>query len=165
MNQLKFLSLLLALMAGCSTKHVTGIQNTKSNPSQNIDKNLILELVNNARSKGCQCGDTWYPKVQAVSWNNQLEYAAAEHSSDMYKKNYFSHNAPDGSNAGDRIKKSGYQWKQYGENIATGQSSEKQVVSGWLKSPGHCRNIMNRSFTEIGVGRSGNLWTMDLGSR
>ena len=162
MNQMKFLTLLVAFTAACTTRQVTGVQNTTTRSSQNIDKNLLLQLVNKARSTGCQCGETWYPKTSAVTWNNQLESAASEHSMDMYRKKYFSHNAPDGSNAGDRIKKAGYKWKLYGENIATGQTSEEQVVGGWLKSPGHCKNIMNNTFTEIGAGREGNLWTMVL---
>jgi len=165
MNQLKFLTLLIAFSTACTTQQATSVQNNSTKPSQNIDKNLLLQLVNKARSTGCQCGETWFPKTSPVSWNNQLESAAIEHSQDMFRKKYFSHNAPDGSNAGDRIKKSGYKWKLYGENIATGQTSEEQVVGGWLKSAGHCKNIMNSDFTEIGAGREGNLWTMVLARR
>ena len=53
--------------------------------------------MNEIRQKGCQCGDTYYYPVPALEWDDRLEAAALSHSVDMYKKNYFSHTAPDGS--------------------------------------------------------------------
>jgi uncharacterized protein YkwD len=44
----------------------------------------------------------------------------------------------------------GYRWSGIGENIASGQESVDQVMAGWLASPGHCANIMDRWFTEMG---------------
>ena len=66
----------------------------------------------------------------------------------------------------------GYPLAAGGENIAAGQRSPAQVVQGWMDSPGHCRNAMNPSFTETGLGhvevRDGNFghyWTQKFGSR
>jgi uncharacterized protein YkwD len=39
------------------------------------------------------------------------------------------------------------------------------VVDNWLKSPGHCKNIMNKAFKEVGVGRVGDYWTQNFGAR
>lgn len=130
-----------------------------------INKNLLLQLVNEVRKKGCRCGDTWYPGAQALAWNSQLEQAALVHSSDMYSNNYFSHAAQDGSRAGDRIDDVGYHWRTYGENIAFGYRSEKEVIQGWIKSPGHCKNIMNKAFREMGVSRVGDYWTQVFASK
>jgi len=130
-----------------------------------LNKKLMLQLVNEIREKGCQCGDTYYYPVPALEWNDQLEAAALAHSVDMYKKNYFSHTAPDGSRAGKRIEKAGYQWTAYGENIGSGYRREQEVVEGWLKSPGHCKNIMSRMYREMGVGRVGSLWTQAFAVR
>jgi uncharacterized protein YkwD len=47
----------------------------------------------------------------------------------------------------------------YGENIAFGQRSEREVMQGWLSSPGHCKNIMSKTFKEMGVSRVGDYWT------
>ena len=94
-----------------------------------------------------------------MSWNSQLEQAALTHSNDMYANNYFSHAAQDGSKAGDRIDDAGYRWRNYGENIAFGYRSEREVIRGWILSPGHCKNIMNKSFKEMGVSRVGDYWT------
>jgi uncharacterized protein YkwD len=38
-----------------------------------------------------------------------------------------------------------------GENIAAGQPTAEQVVAGWLKSAGHCANLMDPDFSEMGV--------------
>ncbi|MBA2746005.1 MAG: CAP domain-containing protein [Flavisolibacter sp.] len=137
----------------------------KPGTSSAINKNLVLELVNRARTNGCKCGDTYYYPVPALKWNSILEKAAFHHSVDMEQKKYFSHIAPDGSKAGKRIEKVGYKWKAYGENIASGYSTEAAVVEGWLKSPGHCKNIMNKMYKEMGMGRSGRYWTQNFGAK
>lgn len=124
-----------------------------------VNKKLLLQLINQVRQKGCKCGDTFYPVTTPLSWNTQLEQAALVHSNDMYANNYFSHAAKDGSKAGNRIDQAGYSWKTYGENIAFGYRRESEVVKGWLLSPGHCKNIMSKSFKEMGVARVGDYWT------
>ncbi len=130
-----------------------------------VNKEVVLKLVNDVRKKGCQCGDTYFYPVPELTWNTQLEEAAYKHSNDMYRKNFFSHVAPDGSKAGLRIERTGYKWKAYGENIASGYASEKEVVRGWIKSPGHCKNIMNKGFKEMGVARAGDYWTQEFGAK
>ena len=52
--------------------------------------------------------------------------------------------------------------KRMDENIANGYASEQSVMNGWLGSEGHCKNIMNGSFKEMGAGREGNYWTQIL---
>lgn len=130
-----------------------------------VNKSVLLQLVNDVRKKGCKCGDTYYRPVPAVVWNDKLATAAYSHSEDMYKNKFFSHVAPDGSKAGVRIKRAGYPWMAYGENIAMGYRTEKEVVQGWVESPGHCKNIMSNLFKEMGVARYGNYWTQEFGAR
>ena len=130
-----------------------------------INKTVLLQLVNRVRQSGCTCAGKYYPPVPPVQWNEQLEKAAQAHSQDMSAKKYFSHTAPDGSNGGVRIERAGYHWMAYGENIASGYKSEQEVIQGWLSSPGHCRNIMNKNYREMGVARAGNYWTQTFGAR
>ncbi|WP_066402342.1 CAP domain-containing protein [Flavisolibacter tropicus] len=130
-----------------------------------VNKTVLLQLVNDVRKKGCKCGDTYYGPAPAVKWNDQLATAAVSHSEDMYKNKFFAHVAPDGSNGGVRVKRAGYPWMAYGENIAAGYTSEKEVVKGWVESPGHCKNIMSKLYKEMGVGRFGNFWTQEFGAR
>lgn len=133
--------------------------------SSTVNKTVLLQLVNDARKKGCNCGGTYYAPAPALTWNDQLEKAAYNHSSDMFRNKYFSHTGSDGSDSGERIYDAGYSWRYYGENIAQGYPTEKEVIAGWLSSPGHCSNIMSRNYKEMGVAKVGDYWTQDFGSR
>ncbi len=130
-----------------------------SSVTYNINKANLLSLVNNIRKQGCTCGSTMMPPVAAVLWNDQLGKISYDHSKDMKQSNYFSHTALNGSTPGDRISSGGYNWLTYGENIALGYSTEQAVMDGWLNSEGHCKNIMNAAFKELGAGKEGNYWT------
>lgn len=125
----------------------------------------LLELVNEVRASGCNCGSEAMPPVDPLVLNEKLIKAAQLHSEDMDNNNYFSHTSQNGDKPGDRITAQGYIWSTYGENIASGQSSAQQVMASWLKSEGHCRNIMNSSVTEFGAGRSSNYWTQVFGKQ
>lgn len=110
----------------------------------------MLNQVNQARSNSRSCGDEVMPVVAELSWSCQLQNAAQYHSEDMEKNNFFSHSGSDGLSVGDRVTASGYLWRSVGENIAAGQTTITQVMTGWLNSPGHCRNIMAAGSTEFG---------------
>ncbi len=131
----------------------------------NLNKDQILQLVNDARQKGCTCGSTVMPAVPVLTWNDQLAKAAYDHSKDMFDNNYFSHTGLNGSTPGDRIKAAGYNWSGYGENIASGYTTEQQVMNAWLASEGHCKNIMSANIKEMGAGREGNYWTQVFGKK
>lgn len=73
-------------------------------------------------------------------------------SQDMAKNNYFSHTSPTYGSPFDLMKQYGVSYHAAGENIAMGQTSPAQVMDGWMNSAGHRANILNSSFTKIGVG-------------
>lgn len=130
----------------------------------------FLTQVNSARASGRNCGDTFHPAVAPLTWNGTLFDAAAAHALDMAANNYFSHESQDGRTFSQRISAAGYNWSTAGENIAAGHTSVEHVMAGWLESPGHCANIMNANFTEIGVacvrGSDASYptyWVMNLG--
>ncbi|WP_288426050.1 CAP domain-containing protein [uncultured Spirosoma sp.] len=132
----------------------------------------MLTYINQARSKSCQCGTTTYPAVPALALNTQLNTASDAHAVDMATNNYFSHTGRDGSQPWDRMTRAGYNWRAAGENIAAGYTTVRATVDGWLKSPGHCKNIMSANFTEVGVGYGYNAnstykhyWVTDFGKR
>ena len=131
----------------------------------NVKAGELLDMVNQVRVNGCNCGSTFMPPVAALTWNDELGKAAFAHSEDMKTNNYFSHTGSDNSNAGERVTKEGYTWTTCGENIAWGQTSEQLVMNSWLKSEGHCKNIMNKAFKEMGAGRSDNYWTQVFGTK
>jgi uncharacterized protein YkwD len=111
----------------------------------------ILQAVNAARAVPRTCGDQQFGPAPPVVWNGSLGDAAFEHSREMAHYRYFSHQGKNGDQVGDRARRAGHNWRRIGENIASGVSSPEQAVSGWLASPGHCANIMNPGFTEMGA--------------
>ena len=132
----------------------------------------VLRLVNDARGRPRVCGDRSFPAAPPLAWSDQLAQASLVHSRDMAQRNYFDHVEPGGASVAERATKTGYRWRAVGENIAAGQGSAKQVVAGWLASPGHCENIMSREFAEMGAAYAINphsameiYWTQAFGAR
>jgi len=132
---------------------------TKDSLLVNAEKVRLLSLVNEIRQTGCRCGADSMPPVNPVKWSDTLTSIAKLHSEDMIARAYFSHTTPDGVSFSQRITNGGYLWKGCAENIAAGQTSAESVIAAWKNSPGHCKNIMGGSYTDMGVGRSVNHWT------
>lgn len=112
-------------------------------------EHMVVE-VNKLRAAGCRCGNSNMPPVGPLQWNDRLAAAASQHNLDMAQSGELNHTGTDGSTAGDRLERNGYRWRSYGENIASGFTGMDAVLRAWVDSPGHCRNIMNESFEEIG---------------
>lgn len=112
----------------------------------------VLELVNQARAGPRNCGERPFAAAPAVRWNDTLAEASRRHAEDMAQHDYFSHTGRDRSNPAQRVERAGYRYRATGENIAGGaQMTPEDAVAGWIKSPGHCANLMNPAFTEMGV--------------
>ncbi|MEU3253816.1 CAP domain-containing protein [Streptomyces sp. NPDC006997] len=98
-----------------------------------------------------------------------LTAAAQAHSADMVARDFYSHTSPDGSHPWDRAAAAGSARRTIGENIACGQRSPTEVVTGWMNSPGHRANILKPAFTHVGIGfagggRAGTYWTQLFGA-
>jgi uncharacterized protein YkwD len=120
----------------------------------------VADLVNQQRAIN---------NLPALTLNTKLMAAARAHSQDMAEQGFFSHTGSNGSDVGDRISATGYDWTSYGENIAAGYATPENVVDGWMKSDGHRENILSANVTELGVGyvaKSGSpythYWTNDF---
>ncbi|MCE9684316.1 CAP domain-containing protein [Halomonas alkalisoli] len=111
----------------------------------------MLDRVNEARSEARQCGDEEFEAAEPLAWSCRLEEASEAHSRDMAENEFFSHADADDVGVNDRVSDTGYDWMAVGENIAAGQADVATVIEGWLSSPGHCANIMNDEFTEMGA--------------
>ena len=131
-----------------------------------------LARINAVRAAGANCHtDGVFAPAAALTWNAKLTDAASAHSADMAAKGYFSHTSADGRTMSARVDATGYLWSGLGENIAAGYVGIDSVMNGWVASDGHCANLMNPGFTEVGLacvpGTSGSTyntyWTMDLG--
>lgn len=121
-------------------------------PEQDVVGRAILDAVNAARAVPRTCGEQAFGAAPPVAWNDALGAAALAHSRDMATRRHMAHEGSDGSQVGTRATRAGYDWRLVGENIAAGQTSAREAVDGWIESPGHCANLMNPRFTEMGAG-------------
>jgi uncharacterized protein YkwD len=110
-----------------------------------------LELVNAIRMRGSRCGARSFAPAPAVRLSAPLAEAAFGHAQDMAQHGYFEHEDRFGHTPADRVRATGYQEKLVGENIAYGPKSAEEVVQGWLESPGHCENLLDPRFAEMGI--------------
>ena len=132
----------------------------------------VLDLVNQARATPRYCGNRAFKAAQPVHWNDALAKASRLHAEDMARYNYLSHSGRDGSDPAQRVERAGYRYSSTGENIAAGgQMKPEDAVAGWIKSPGHCTNLMNPEFSEMGAAfavnprsEMGVYWTQAFGT-
>ncbi|QVW26415.1 CAP domain-containing protein [Pseudomonas hormoni] len=131
----------------------------------------LLAELNVARGRPRQCGTQSFAAATPLTWNAILATAAETHSRSMANNNYFDHKDRDGRTPGDRAELAGYSGQLIGENIAAGQDTVRKVVDGWVASPGHCANLMNPQYQELGAAYavdpksdSGIYWTAMFGT-
>ena len=130
----------------------------------------ILDLINQARAQPRRCGSETFAAAPPVRWNEMLAESSQRHSEDMARYDFFDHvNPRDGTHSWERVERAGYKYRTTGENIAAGYSSAEAAVEGWIKSPGHCANLMNPEFTDMGAAlavnrrsKMGLYWTQEF---
>ena len=112
----------------------------------------VIRLVNEIRAEN---------GLNSLEYDWELSRVARYKSQDMKDNRYFSHTSPVYGTPYQMIKNFGISFKSAGENIAMGYSTPQAVVNAWMNSSGHRANILNTSYTKIGVGyvASGNYWT------
>jgi uncharacterized protein YkwD len=170
LNGLLPIGIALSLLFSSCSKNTTeiipadevAVKDTVFTMNNNVDKKKMLELVNEARAKGCNCGGVEMVPAGPVTWNTRLEQAAYLHAKEMQDSSYFSHTGATGSNAGQRMTNVGYKWAAYGENLALGNLTEELIVEGFLNSPTHCQVLMTARYREMGVALIGNFWAQEL---
>jgi uncharacterized protein YkwD len=113
-----------------------------------------LQLVNEVRARGARCGQRSFAPAPPVTSSDVLARVALGHAADMAIHDYFEHEDLTGHSPADRVRSVGYREKLVGENIAYGPKTAEEVVQGWLDSPGHCENIMDPRFAEMGIAYS-----------
>jgi uncharacterized protein YkwD len=139
--------------SGAGWSIILGRENIRAPlPAQDAGGRAILAATNRARATARTCGTQYFAAAPPLTSNMALDRAAQAHSSEMAALRYFSHEGKDGSTVGERATRAGYAWQHIGENIASGMRTPDEAVAGWVASPGHCANLMNAGFTELGSG-------------
>lgn len=147
-------TLTLKLLAPDGTASLEQIPFTVGNKAY-----AMLQGVNALRARGYDCGtEGTFGTAPALRLESRLMRAAQRQADDMNANDFLEHTGSDGSTVATRVNDTGYGWSRVGENLASGQETIEEVVSAWAESDGHCANLMNPSFTELGVGRAGTYW-------
>ena len=112
----------------------------------------VIRLVNKVRVEN---------GLRPLAANWELSRVARFKSRDMRDNHYFSHTSPTYGSPFQMMRDFGLSFRTAGENIAYGQRTPQAVVDAWMNSSGHRANILNASYTQIGVGyvAQGNYWT------
>lgn len=155
-----------------NAEHGTGTSTSENSASDNIQHGdskveqsapstqaeAVLNLVNQERSKA---------GLKPLKMSEELRSIANLKAKDMAENNYFDHNSPTYGSPFQMLQNFGVHYSAAGENIAAGQRSPEEVMNSWLNSSGHRANILNKNFTELGVGyyeggKYGTYWTQLL---
>lgn len=107
-----------------------------------IFSSVLVEQTNEARA-----GE----QLHGLAVNEKLTLAAQLKADDMAAKGYFAHESPDGTTPWHWFREAGYEYAAAGENLAVNFTDSRDVTSAWLRSPTHRANIMNGTYTEIGI--------------
>jgi uncharacterized protein YkwD len=131
----------------------------------------VLELTNQARARARRCGPIAFAAAPPLTASATLEHAAALYARELADYGFMSHTGRDGSSPAQRITRSGYRWREVGENLASGIMTADIVVAGWLQSPEHCANLMDPAFRQMGVAyavnphnEAGVYWALEFGT-
>jgi len=136
------------------TPSAAGTANSASVDSLSFEQQVVT-LVNQQRAAN---------GLAPLTLSTELSNVARTKSQDMHDNNYFSHTSPTYGSPFDMLTSFGISYSSAGENIAMGYATPEAVMNAWMNSPGHRANILNASYTKIGVGyvASGNYWTQEF---
>lgn len=109
--------------------------------SIDISSQQLLLLTNQKRQENGQ---------GPLQLNQDLAKAASLKASDMFTKNYWAHNAPDGTTPWVFFRNAGYDYVYAGENLARGFTKADEIINAWMASPSHRDNMLSGNYTEVG---------------
>lgn len=119
------------------------LRTTRDEPDSYLTLSGVLNFTNEARKK---------EGLPMLLLNTQLNKTAQLKLEDMFKRQYFEHESPTGENVDYWANEAGYKFIILGENLALGDfKDDSALVEGWMNSPGHRANILNRQYTQIGI--------------
>jgi uncharacterized protein YkwD len=166
---------LFFVLVSCNTSPIVGPA-TDAPLQVSPEIQTLLGLVNQERAKPRDCGGGKKPfeAAQPLKLEATLTLLAQRHSVDLQAGDPRSdlHITPEGAlhytpgmDTFERFERENYDWLAMGENVAYRYKTPESVMQAWLASPGHCANIMNATFAEIGLGKAGDYWTQAFGTQ
>lgn len=140
-NRILLILTLFFLSAGLLTTFVKTNFPSVLGTFSNISNDQLLLLTNQKRQENGE---------PPLILNGTLSAAALNKANDMFAKNYWAHNAPDGTTPWVFIKGAGYNYIYAGENLARGFTTPSDVVNAWMNSPEHKQNMLSANYKDVG---------------
>ena len=132
----------------------------------------LLQRVNDFRASAQRCGAKSFGPAAPLRWNDTLARLAFTHAQGMAARNEVEHTDAKGRGPADRATAAGYTWQVFAENVAGNYPGTAEVMTGWQASPGHCANLMNPQYQELGAAyatdpksNAGIYWTAMFGAQ
>jgi uncharacterized YkwD family protein len=132
----------IGLITALSHHGSSSDNNSSSGKSSASEEQQAMNLLNKDRSAN---------GLPALKVNSKLTSVAENHAKDMINRGYFSHYSPEGKSPFDRMKQAGISYTTAGENLAQ-NTSVAAAETAFMNSSGHRANILNSSYTEVGIG-------------
>ncbi|HEX8182363.1 MAG TPA: CAP domain-containing protein [Candidatus Saccharimonadales bacterium] len=138
-----YLPLLLVVLIGLAINSFWASRTQVLGAATTLSANELLQDTNIERSRLQQPDLIINPKLNA---------AAQAKANDMVQRDYWSHNAPDGTTPWSFVESSGYEYQAAGENLAFGFMNAQTILAGWMNSPEHRANVLNSNYADVGFG-------------
>lgn len=88
-----------------------------------------------------------------TTYDDRVADAARMHADDMARHPGLTHTGSDGLDGGERLRRAGYEWSQWGEVIGWGFGGDTaRIIEWWLKSPQHRDILLSPVLRDVGVG-------------
>lgn len=137
-----------------------------------VDEASLLDMINQLRADGCDCGNRPVRPASELHWNDDLAAIAQDYAEYLERNNdalvvgqhmFLSHIGLDGSTLEDRLADGGIRAKYAVENLTCIESGkEVMALDQWLNTPESCLNLMDQQVNIAGAGRSGKFWVLIL---
>lgn len=135
------LVIIIFIIAGLQLGYNGSIAGKVLGSESGVTISSLLEQTNLARSQN---------GIAKLKLNNKLNQAAYLKAQNMFAKQYWAHNAPDGTQPWKWLGDVGYNYDTAGENLAKNFASTNTTITAWMNSPEHRENILNSNYQDVG---------------
>lgn len=115
------------------------------------DLEASLAKINALRARSQLCGGRTVPAAAPLRWDARLAASARHYVEELRRRDLLSHEGQDLPRLRDRLRAAGYPFRAGGENLAAGAETVDDALEQWRDSPGHCENLMQPNFRDVGL--------------
>ena len=149
------------ILTGLAVSQTSRATTTTAFSNDDDDENEVFQLVNRERTRS---------RLPVLEWNPDAARLARSYSKRMARDGFFDHYDPEGNSVIERAESARLKhWSRIGENLFVCDAFDgfaEFAIRGWLKSPTHRQNMLDRSWTSTGIGiarsRNGDIYITEV---